>query len=219
MSLDNTRSGHGWLHSENRQSYFDRFGALTTADRSQPVVYLTFDEGYENGYTPTILDTLAEKGVKVVFFITMDYAKKNAALVQRMIQEGHAVGNHSTTHPSFPSLSVKAACAEVQQLHDYVQQHFNYTMHLFRFPSGDHSDRMLATLQSLGYTSVFWNFAHRDWDPADQPTYEETLSRILANTQNGTIYLLHAVSASDTAVLGQAIDEIRARGYSFGLLP
>ncbi len=218
MNLDNTKRGHGWLHSENRQDYFSQFGALTTADRTQPVVYLTFDEGYENGYTPAILDILAQKDVKAVFFVTMSYVKSHPHLVSRMIAEGHVVGNHSVKHKSFPTLDLATAYAEVQELHDYVANNFGYQMTLFRFPMGEHSDRMLALLQSMGYTSVFWNFAHNDWDPANQPAVEVTLERILSNTQNGTIYLLHAVSQSDTAALGPAIDEIRARGYTFALL-
>lgn len=218
MNLDNTKRGHGWLHSENRQDYFSQFGALTTADRTQPVVYLTFDEGYENGYTPKILDILAQKGVKAVFFVTMSYVKSNPHLVSRMIAEGHEVGNHSVKHLSFPTLSVGRAYSEIMELHQYMQNQFGYQMTLFRFPMGEHSDRMLSLAQSLGYTCVFWNFAHNDWDPANQPPVDVTLQRILSNTQNGTIYLLHAVSQSDTLALSPAIDEIRARGYSFALL-
>ena len=220
MALDNTKSGYGWANSPSRQPYYDTYGAYAIGDRTQPVVYLTFDEGYEYRFTPRILDVLRDKQVQATFFITMDYAKRNPELVERMIREGHAVGNHSTTHPSMPDVTLEQAYRELCELHVYVQQEFDYTMHLFRFPSGEASDRTLALVQAMGYTSVFWSFAHRDWDPANQPQdYEAVLQSIHNYTQNGTIYLLHAVSETNTELLPAIIDQIRGEGYRFGLLP
>ena len=99
-------------------------------------IYLTFDEGYENGNTADILDILKEKNVKAVFFVTGHYVKTNPELVQRMIDEGHIVGNHSMNHKNFPSITPEEMYAEVQELHDYVQENFGYTMFLFRYPEG-----------------------------------------------------------------------------------
>ncbi|MBP5605523.1 MAG: polysaccharide deacetylase family protein, partial [Ruminiclostridium sp.] len=106
--LDNTRKGYGWKGSENRQSYYSQYNAYATGNRNKNVVYLTFDEGYEfNENTTKILNILAAKNVKAVFFVTMDFAKKRPDLVKRMINEGHIVGNHSTTHPVFPDISLQ----------------------------------------------------------------------------------------------------------------
>ena len=79
-------------------------------------VYLTFDEGYEFGLSGQILDTLKAKGVKAVFFITGDFAKAEPALVQRMIDEGHVVGNHSWKHPNYSGLSVEEAEQAVREM-------------------------------------------------------------------------------------------------------
>ena len=72
--------------------------ASAEAQPESKKIYLTFDEGYENGYTEKILDTLKEKKVKAVFFITGDYAKREGELVMRMINEGQTVGNHTWRH-------------------------------------------------------------------------------------------------------------------------
>ena len=180
-------------------------------------IYLTFDEGYENGYTAQILDVLKEKNVKAVFFITMQYAKSSPELVQRMIDEGHVVGNHSVKHKSMPTLSIDKMMEEVTGLHEYVLEHFGYEMTLFRPPMGEHSQQSLAVLQELGYKSIMWSFAHYDYDPADQPSHDKTYTKIVDAAHSGAIYLLHAVSESNTAVLADVIDAFRSQGYELAL--
>lgn len=181
-------------------------------------IFLTFDEGYEYGYTPAILDTLKEKNVKAVFFVTLPYAKENPDLVQRMIDEGHVVGNHSATHPAagMASISKEQQIDEIKQVDDYVRENFNYQMYLFRFPTGAFSEQSLAIVQSLGYRSVFWSFAHRDWITDDQPDEAQSLQNCLNKAHGGAIYLLHAVSKTNTNILGDFIDKAREKGFEFG---
>ncbi len=217
MSLDNTKKGFGWAGAENRQSYYAQYDAFAVGDQTKQTVNLTFDEGYEYKYTPAILDVLKEKNVKAVFFVTMSYVKNNPELIKRMIDEGHTVGNHSVNHPSLPTCSLEKAYNEIKELHDYMQKNYNYTMTLFRFPMGESSDRMLALVQEMGYKSVFWNFAHRDWETDNQPDKETAKASIAKYTKNGTIYLLHAVSQTNTEILGEVIDDIRAKGYTIEL--
>ena len=108
-SLDNTSRGWGQgvrldeqnrpLGAVNAQETYGQYNAQFIAEAS-PLIYLTIDEGYENGYTAKILDVLKEKQCPAVFFVTMDYVQENPDLIRRMIDEGHVVGNHSGTHPS-----------------------------------------------------------------------------------------------------------------------
>lgn len=201
--------------------YQEKFGSHSVRfimnDSEDKVIYLTFDEGYENGYTSQILDKLKEKGVHAVFFITMDYAKKEPELVQRMIDEGHVVGNHSVTHPSagIPSLSLADQENEVMELHNYVKENFGYEMYLFRFPAGIFSEQSLGILDKCGYTGVFWSFAFHDWDPDNQMAYDDALKKTIDCLHPGAIYLLHAVSSTNTAILGDFIDAAQAQGYTF----
>ena len=181
-------------------------------------VVLTFDEGYENGYTASILDTLKEKKVQAVFFVTYDYVHRNPELVERMIAEGHTLGNHTWSHPSLPDKSVAEAEAEITRLHEYVRENFHYPMTLFRPPMGEFSERTLAVTKRLGYTSVFWSFAYRDYDVNNQPEPEQALTRIIEAAHPGAVYLIHAVSRTNDAILGRVIDALRQQGYTFALL-
>lgn len=184
---------------------------------NEKVIYLTFDEGYENGYSDKILDVLKEKNVPAVFFVTMPYVKEQDAIMRRFVEEGHVIGSHSVTHPSggMPSLSIDDQIGEYQELHDFVKNTYQYEMYLFRPPAGIFSEQSLAVASYCGYRSAMWSFAYADWDPDKQPSHEEALSKMKGRLHNGAIYLLHAVSATNTAVLGEFIDYARSQGYEF----
>ena len=201
------------------QQTYGKYNAWFIAEES-PVIYLTIDEGYENGYTAQILDTLKDKKCPAVFFVTMDYVKQHPDLIRRMIDEGHVVGNHSVTHPAkgLPSQSIDTQAEELMALHRYMQEQFDYDMYLFRYPAGIYSEQSLALVQQLGYRSVFWSFAYRDWVTDDQPEPTAALQKITKRLHPGAIYLLHAVSATNAEIMGDFIDGVRAQGYVFGKL-
>ena len=226
-NLDNTKQGWGQgtqVDSDKRpiscmqfQSKYGKYSAVFIGDNTKRI-YLTFDEGYENGYTSKILDSLKEKKVPAVFFVTYDYAKRNHDLVQRMIHEGHVVGNHSYTHPSMPTLSISKASDEITKMHSYIKENFNYTMTLFRPPMGEFSERTLALAQSLKYKSVFWSFAYVDWNPQKQMGADKAYKKVVGSLHNGAIYLLHAVSKDNAEILGSFIDKAKEGGYEFARL-
>lgn len=183
------------------------------------VVYLTFDEGYEyNNNTSQILDTLRDKGVKATFFITGSYLDNNPDLVNRMVEEGHLVGNHTILHyRAAPTLESN----QQTYIDDVValnQKDSRISM-FHRPPEGGYSERSLALLNSLGYKTVFWSFAYKDWLTDNQPDPKEALELILNNIHPGSILLLHPVSNTNTQILGEVIDGIRGQGYSIELLP
>lgn len=197
------------------QEKYGKYNADFVREKKGKKIFLTFDEGYENGYTSKLLDTLKEKNVKAVFFVTMPYVKEQPKLVRRMIKEGHIVGSHSVTHPSngMVSLSLKEQENEMTKLHDYVQKKFGYDMKLFRYPAGIFSNQSLALMQSLGYTSVFWSFAYYDYDVDNQLDPNTALQKVESALHPGGIFLLHAVSKTNSEILGQLIDDIREKGY------
>jgi len=235
MAMSNTGHGYGpgSASGGNRPPYPDplqekygKYGANFVAPDNGNI-YLTFDCGYEhtatdangNKYrvTEKILDVLKEKDVKAVFFVTMYYVKDQPDLVRRMIDEGHTVGNHSNNHPVMPTLTIDKMVYEVMSLHDYVKETFGYEMTLFRFPTGEYSERSLAVLQSLGYKSVHWSFAYVDYDTESQPNRAKALEHITGSHHSGAIYLLHAISTTNASVLGDAIDFFRSEGYNLEL--
>lgn len=200
------------------QGKYGEYGGMFIAGNADKEIYLTIDQGYENGYTEKMLDVLKEKDVSVVFFITNNYISKNHDLVQRMIDEGHTIGNHSYNHPNMPTLSIEEQQEEITMLHDYVANEFSYEMTLFRPPEGTFSQQSLAVAQALGYKSVFWSYAYKDWDPDDQMQPSEALEKLKSHAHNGAIYLLHNTGSTNVEIMGEFIDSIRSEGYSFGLL-
>lgn len=204
------------LDAVNAQEKYGKYSSLFIDLSETNTVYLTFDEGYENGYTADILDTLKAHGVKAVFFVTYDYCKSSPELVERMIAEGHTVGNHSYSHPSFPKCTDSEVIEEVTLLHDYVKESFGYEMTLFRFPMGEYSEKTLAALQKLGYTSVFWSFAYQDWNADSQPSSQEAYNTVTSALHSGGIYLLHAVSKANADSLGDIISFWKQSGYTVG---
>ena len=221
-AADCTKTGYGQgtdTDSFNRPTgalqFNDRFGDLDAFALSgdENRIIITFDQGYENGYTAKILDTLREKNVSAVFFLTGDYAKKEPELVKRMIAEGHTLGNHGMTHASLPTLSEKEAEEEIMSLHDYVLNNYGYEMQYFRCPCGEYSEQALETVQKCGYKTVFWSYAYVDWKTDSQPQPAESLQKLTDSAHGGEILLLHSVSATNAEILGDAIDAFRAKGY------
>ena len=199
---------------ENLQNKYGELNAQWLLPEGKNIC-LTFDEGYENGYTAQILDTLAEKNIKAIFFCTYDYVKDNPTLVRRMINEGHIVGNHSYNHYNMTQIDLETASDEITMMHDYVAQMFQYEMKYFRFPEGAFSEQTIALAADLGYRSVFWSFAYADWDRDNQPDEAEAYNRITPSVHDGEIMLLHAVSKSNADILGRVIDDIEKEGYTF----
>jgi peptidoglycan-N-acetylmuramic acid deacetylase len=182
--------------------------------QNEKKIYLTFDLGYENGYTNAILDTLLEKKVKAVFFLTFDYFKNEPDIVNRMIAEGHTIGNHTVSHYSMPDISIEKCNDEIMNLHNYVKEKFGISMTLLRPPKGEFSERTLAIAQSLGYKTVFWSFAYVDWINDNQMGEEKAFEKVSNAAHNGAIYLLHPTSKDNSVILPKVIDDFIQKGYS-----
>lgn len=195
------------------QEKYDDLHTLFIGDAEHKRLWLTFDEGYENGCTGKILDTLAKKGVKAAFFVTYDYAKDNPELIRRMIDEGHTVGNHTVSHPSLPECSESELYDELSGLHTYIKDNFNYDMYVMRPPKGEFSEKVLACAKDMGYTTVLWSFAYQDWQTDRQPDPSAAYDKITSKTHNGAVYLLHAVSETNAEILESVIDYWQENGY------
>jgi peptidoglycan-N-acetylmuramic acid deacetylase len=195
-------------------SQYGEYNARAIND-SDGKILLTFDQGYENGYTGQILDTLKEKNVKAVFFLLEDYAEKNPELVQRMIDEGHTLGNHSVHHYSMPDLSPEECADEINGMQSFIKEKFGYEMTLFRPPMGEFSEQSLSVTEQCGCETVLWSYAYADWDTENQPDPAESKQKLINAAHGGAIYLLHSVSQTNAEILGDVIDGIRANGFEF----
>ena len=226
-SISNRSSGWGLKKvkgsqpevTDTQKSEVSEYDAIYMDNSGQKKLYLTFDEGYENGYTSLILDTLKEKQVTAAFFITGPYAKKETELVRRMIDEGHTVGNHTVNHPNLPKLdSAEAMIKELTEMNDIVKTMYDYDMKYMRPPEGEYSKRVLAVSRDLGLRTVFWSFAYKDWQADVQKGKEYAFNQVTEYLHDGAVLLLHAVSSDNAQALGDIIDYARQQGYEFASL-
>ncbi|PZD97694.1 delta-lactam-biosynthetic de-N-acetylase [Paenibacillus sambharensis] len=213
------KSRNGQPASIDQEGFKDilaRHGAVFTGDKNEKVLYLTFDNGYENGYTPPILDVLKEKKVPAAFFVTGHYVNDQQELLKRMVREGHIIGNHSWSHPDMtqvPDGKIREELARVKQRVAEItgQREMKY----LRPPRGIFSDRTLGVSKAEGYTNVFWSIAYMDWDTKKQKGADYAYRSVTAQLHPGAVILLHSVSRDNAEALGRIIDEARRQGYEF----
>lgn len=205
-------------NSLNAQNYFiqKKFDAVSIDTKTkEKVLYLTFDCGWENGYTSKVLDTLRDKKVPAAFFCTLSNIKAEPELTARMIKEGHIVGNHSDTHPDFSKIDRTQMAKEIETCDNYLREHFGYSSKFFRFPAGSYSDSSLDLVTSVGFKSVFWSVAYADWDVNDVKGKQYAFETVTSRLHPGAIILLHSVSPDNAEALGDIIDWARKQGYEF----
>ena len=197
----------------------DGYHIDSTATEEDKVMYLTFDCGYENGYTDDMLDVLKRHQVPACFFVTQTYIRDNVELMKRMKEEGHQVGNHTVTHPSMPDVSYEEIIEEVEGCADYMQEATGYPMDPYlRPPMGEYSERTLRITRDLGYETVFWSMAYMDYDVNDQPGSAYVVEHFEKYHHNGAIILMHNVSSSNAQALDQVLTHMKAKGYRFASL-
>ncbi len=207
------RTEKGPEFTQNQITEMSEYKCIYKETTSEKSIYLTFDEGYENGYTPLILDTLREKGVCATFFVTAPYVKENPDIIKRMIKEGHIVGNHTKNHPSLPEVSDEDFEKELFELDRLIWGITKTSTKYLRPPKGEYSARTLSLSHSLGYTNVFWSDAFVDWN--NNFSAQEAHRNITKNLHPGEVLLLHAVSKGNADALSDIIDTARKEGYSF----
>lgn len=210
---------HSKVVGYNQGVDLSKYDAYYIGDTSQKIIYLTFDEGYEYGFTPKILDVLKDNNVHAAFFVTKPFMESEPELTKRMAQEGHVVANHSVTHPSMPSKSDTEVKYELEETARYYKEITGFEMdRFFRPPMGEFSVRTLDITKQLGYKTIFWSLAYLDYDVKNQPGKEAAYKHVMDNYHDGGIFLLHAVSQSNTEALDDILKALKADGYSFASL-
>ena len=181
------------------------------------VIYLTFDCGYENGYTDEILDTLKKHNAHGVFFVTKSYIRDASELVIRMKEEGHLVGNHTVSHPNLAKCETAKVVQELTECADFMKEKTGYSMDPFmRPPEGAYSEKSLQITGDLGYKTILWSMAYLDWDTANQPGKDYVVNHFTKYHHNGAIPLIHVVSESNMQALDDVLTMLENEGYRFG---
>lgn len=179
-------------------------------------IYLTFDCGYENGYTESILDTLKETDTKAIFFITGHYLKSSKHIVQRMIDEGHIVGNHTYSHKDFTASTAEEILQDLKKLEDAYYEEFQIELSKYvRPPRGEYNEMSQALLRDNGYTSVFWSLAYVDWNKDVYNGNHYSYNKVISRIHNGAIILMHTVGKDNMVDLKDIITTLKEQGYVF----
>lgn len=196
--------------------YIDR----TLTDESDvKKLYLTFDLGYVNDNTIKILNVLREENIPSAFFILDNVILKNTDIIQSLTDDGHIVCNHTKNHKNLSNSSKEEIAENLSRLEKLYEEKTGKVMSkYFRFPEGKYSEEALSAVCNLGYKTVFWSFAYDDWDNGRQPNPKKAIKKVLDNTHNGAIILLHPTSRTNAEILPYLIKEWRRMGYSFDTL-
>ncbi len=205
-----------WDRSGETLALLEKYDAIYKKNEDEKVVYLTFDLGYENGWTEPILDVLKEKNAPGLFFVVGHYVETAPQIIKRIYDEGHLVGNHTYNHPNMATdVDSTKFIEEITSLEDALKKNFPDappTIY-WRPPEGACNEWTLAMSQKLGLTTVLWSWAHVDFYTDNQPEVAASLEKAKKGLHNGAVYLFHCVGSTNPAILGDLIDYIRAEGY------
>ena len=198
--------------------------ALWRMDEANRAVYLTFDDGPIPEATPFILDTLKEYGVKATFFVVGDNVWKYPELFDRIVAEGHRIGNHTYNHwGSKHTLqhyvqNVKK-CQKIIDERLHANPHYQSAMpHLMRPPHGWMRYGAYVWLR-FTYTIVMWDLVTRDY--SNRLNAYDVFYNVRRYARNGSIITFHdslkSIDKLKTA-LPQSLQWLKEQGYEFGLI-
>jgi len=200
--------------------HLKQFDAFFIGHENERIMYLTFDAGYENDLTPGILDILKKHEVPAAFFLVGNYIRDYPELIKRMVEEGHIVANHTMTHPNMSKINNKENFAkELSKVEEHYRNATGTEMpRYYRPPRGIYSETNLKHAQELGYTTVFWSAAYKDWEDKNQPSKEEAFSKLLPRAHPGAVILLHNTSKTNAKILDDLLTKYKEMGYRFETL-
>jgi len=184
---------------------------LCNGETNEKVVAITFDDGPNATYTGGILDTLGRHNAPAAFYCIGKNIAGNEALLQRIHNEGHLVGNHSYSHHFwFDLFPWKKMLADMQQMDAAAELAAGVRPRLFRPPYGVMNPNLARAIKSGGYTPIGWNIRSLDTTAKDKQTL---LLRVTGQLRPGAIILLHDSMAITAEILPQLIENIKAKGY------
>ena len=206
-----------WDRAPDVLEAIDRYGAIYRKNTDKKVLYLTFDCGYENGYTGTILDILKEKNVPAAFFLNGHFISSSPELVKRMLDEGHIVGNHGNNHKVMAKLSLDEFMYEVESMNELMKENVPGSpyMRYFRPSYGSCSEWDMALIREMGLTETLYSWTYYDYDPENQMDPAAALELAKQGIHNGSVIMLHTVGETNTKMLGDFIDYAKEEGYTF----
>ncbi len=186
-----------------------------SVDTEEKYVALTFDDGPHKYRTDEILDVLEENDVKATFFTVGVMVKEYPQVVQRIISEGHEIGNHTYSHLKMKKLSREGIMFEIEETEKLLYENFEYRPKLFRPPEGWCSQIVSAVAKELDYDIILWNIDTLDWAHNSK---ENIVSGIEEKIKPGSIILFHDYIGNNSytaQALSEIIPKLKIKGYEF----
>lgn len=172
-------------------------------------IALTFDDGPSAAYTGTLLDGLKERNVKATFFLIGENAEENPELVKRIYEEGHLIGNHTYSHVEITKISDEEAMEELEKTDNIIWAITGEHMQYMRPPFGSWQKELERRLDVL---PVLWTVDPLDWTTEN---VEEIVNKVVTETKENDIILLHDCYESSVQATLQIIDILQEENYEF----
>jgi peptidoglycan-N-acetylglucosamine deacetylase len=186
---------------------------LTRGARSDRALYLTFDDGPHPEHTPALLDLLAAHGAKATFFLIGREAERYPGVVERIVREGHALGNHSWSHPQFDQLDLAAQREEIERADRLLTRFDGMPRHDFRPPRGVMPRPMVLDCVRRGRRIAYWSYDSLDYSKRPVEVLIDSAQR--HPLRAGEIMLMHDDSALSLQLLRTMLPEWAASGFVF----
>jgi peptidoglycan/xylan/chitin deacetylase (PgdA/CDA1 family) len=185
---------------------------LCRGNPRERAVALTFDDGPHPRTCTAILDVLREEGVRATFFPVGFRLKEYPALLDRMIADGHEVGNHTWDHRRLTAVDPEKARREVRNVRTFVYERTGFTPQLVRPPGGTYDTRVLEMCRDEGFKVCLWTANAGDWKRMHT---DEIADKVLEQVHPGSIVLMHDEFMQTPSALPKIIHGLRDRGYRF----
>lgn len=204
-SETDTREPHPVSNDQLQRQYPDVL--FLHGDRQNNEVALTFDDGPDIRFTPLVLDMLKKHDVKATFFLMGNRAKEHDEIVQRIHEEGHAIGNHTYWHPNLPKEQLDRLDWEIKETEQVIENIVGFKPKLFRSPYGALNEEMVETLDHLGNKVIGWDVDSLDWKQLEADLIADN---ILSNVSPGSIILMHDGGDWTMDLMGtvESLDEV-----------
>lgn len=200
-------------------SLLKQYGAIYKGKGDKKIAYLSFDNGYENGFTESILDTLAAEKVPATFFLTGHYLTSATDLVKRMVKDGHIIGNHSYGHPNMARLTQQQMIDEWKKFDNKLYELTGVKRTYYaRPPEGIFNEKVLQVGNDNGYRHIFWSVAFKDWLKDERRGYKYAYDALMQQLHPGAVILMHTVAQDNAEALPKFIKDAKAAGYTFATL-
>ncbi len=188
---------------------------FSSVDTDEHLIALTFDDGPHETNTSRVLDLLESEGVKATFFVVGENAAAHPEIVERIISDGHEIGNHTYKHTYLGGKNKTVVEHEIDLCDDEIFNHCEYSSKLLRPPGGIYDTTVSSVCAERGYTMVLWSIDTRDWSGADATSIEKT---IMDNIDDGSIILCHdftSFKSNTIEALEVVIPKLKKLGYRF----